>query len=74
MIFVHAFIPCRNLILQNAFVGLRCATVTLGAPPNQRTSKPFLDYPSNGLLVQVKTNVVMSIVITCIAMGSPEQH
>ena len=54
MIFVHVFIPCGNLILQNTFVGSRCATVTLDAPPNQRISKLILDYPSGSLLVQVK--------------------
>ena len=51
------------------FVGSRYATVTLGAPPNSRISKMILDYPFGGLLVQVISNVLMSIVITYIAMG-----
>ena len=69
MISVPAFLPCANLILQNAFVGLKCAIVTLGAPPNPRISKMILDYLSGGLLVQVISNVLMSIMIVCIAMG-----
>src|ERR1700738_1799850 len=50
----------------------RCATVTLGVPPKPRISKMILDYPSGGLLVQVISNVLMILVITCIAMGVSE--
>ena len=67
MISVPAFFPCGNFILQNVFVGSRCAMVTLGAPPNPRISKMVLDYPYGVTL----SNILMSIVITCITMGIP---
>ena len=69
MISVPAFLLCGNFILQYGFVGSRCTTVILDTPPNPRISKIILYYTSGGLLVQVISNVLMFIVIICIAMG-----
>ena len=47
----------------------RCMTHALGAPPKPQISKTILDCPSDALLVQVISNIKLTIVITCIAMG-----
>ena len=69
MISVPAFLPCGNLILQHIFVGSRCATVTLGVPPNRRIFSMIWDYPFGSLFVHGISNVLMSIVITYITIG-----
>ena len=47
----------------------RCATVTIGAPLKPQISKMILDCPSSALLVYVISNVIMTILFTCITIG-----
>ena len=47
---------------------IRCAMVILGEPPTLGTFKMILDCASDVVLVHVISNVIMIIVITCIAI------
>ena len=67
--------PLWHLMLQVCMAAqliawIRCATVTLGAPPKPRISQMILDCLSGALLMLVIFNVRMTTMITWIRIGA----